>query len=128
VFVAGVGGAEGVTRGAAQDAGFVRVVPGAFLGVGEDFVGGLDFGEEGGGALDVAIVAVGVEFEGFAAVGFFDSGRWWLKLRYVNCGGNRSVLVVGGCSLYAEELVVACFYLRANLGLRRPAGRLGGAH
>jgi hypothetical protein len=52
----------------------VGVIPGALLRVREDFVGGLDFGEEGGGAFDVAIVAVGVEFEGFSAVGFFDSG------------------------------------------------------
>jgi hypothetical protein len=48
------------------------IVPGALLGVGEDFVGGLDFGEEGGCAFDVAVVAVGVELERFPAVCFLD--------------------------------------------------------
>jgi len=38
----------------------VAVVPGSFLWVGEDFVGGLDFGEEFGGVLDVVVVTVRV--------------------------------------------------------------------
>jgi len=46
--------------GAPQDVALVGIVPGALLGVGEDLVGGLDVGEEGGGAVRVAIVAVGV--------------------------------------------------------------------
>lgn len=50
------------------------IVPGALLRIGEDFVGGLDFGEEGGGAVGIAIVAVGMELEGFSAVGFLDPG------------------------------------------------------
>lgn len=49
------------------------VVPGAFLGVREDFVCALDFGELFCCDFDVAVVAVGVELEGFAAVCFFDS-------------------------------------------------------
>lgn len=55
-----------------QYVSFVRIVPGALLRIGQDLVGGLDFGEEGGGALGVAIVAVGVELEGFSAVCFLD--------------------------------------------------------
>jgi hypothetical protein len=38
----------------------MRIIPGAFLVVREDLVCGSDFGEEGGGAFDVAIVAVGM--------------------------------------------------------------------
>ena len=56
-----------------EDGLLVAVVPCALLGVGENFVGRLDLGEEAGGVFDVAVIAVGVEFEGFAAVGFFDS-------------------------------------------------------
>lgn len=59
---------------AAENVAFVRIIPGAFLGVGEDFVGNLDLSEEGGGAFDVAEVAVGMEFEGFFAIGAFESG------------------------------------------------------
>jgi len=33
----------------------------------------LDVGEEFGGAFDVTVIAVWVKFEGFAAVGLFDS-------------------------------------------------------
>lgn len=51
----------------------MAVVPSAFLGIGEDFVGGADFGEGDCCGFDGAVVAVGVEFEGLAAVGFFDS-------------------------------------------------------
>lgn len=56
----------------AQYLPLVRIVPGAFLGVGEDFVGDLDFCEEFGGALDVAIVAVGVQLESLSAVRLLD--------------------------------------------------------
>jgi hypothetical protein len=45
------------------------------LRIGEDFVGGLDFGKEGSCAFDVAVVAVRVEFERFSAVGFLDPAR-----------------------------------------------------
>jgi hypothetical protein len=51
-----------------QDVSFVGIVPGAFLVVGEDFVCRLDLGKEGSGALRVAMVAVGVEFQGLLAV------------------------------------------------------------
>ena len=61
--------------GPPQDVAFVGIVPGTFLGVGENLVGRLNVGEEGGGAIRVAIIAVGVEFEGLFAVGFLDSGR-----------------------------------------------------
>jgi hypothetical protein len=44
----------------AQYVALVRIVPGAFLVVREDFVCGAHFGEEGGSAFDVAIVAVGM--------------------------------------------------------------------
>ena len=95
---------------AAQDVALVGIVPGALLGVGEDLVGGGDVREQGGGALDVAIVAVGVQLEGLAAVGLLD-------------------LVVGCSALDAEQLVVAGL----DLGLGRilavaVAGGLLGAH
>lgn len=45
--------------------------------VGEDFVGGEDLREERGRGFGVAEVAVGVQEEGFAAIGFFDSRRSW---------------------------------------------------
>jgi len=61
------------------------VVPGAFLWIGEDFVGGEDLGEEGGGSFCVAVVAVGVEEEGFAAVGFFNSGSGMKLVRLISC-------------------------------------------
>jgi hypothetical protein len=61
--------------GPPQYVSLVGIVPGALLRVGEDLVGGLDVGEKGGGAIRVAIVAVGVEFEGLFAVGFLDPGR-----------------------------------------------------
>ena len=38
----------------------VAIVPAPLLWVGEDFIGGLDFGEEFGGALDVTVVTVWV--------------------------------------------------------------------
>jgi len=60
---------------AAQDRVPVRVVPGALLRVGENFIGGRDFREEGGCRFDIAVVAVGVEFKGFAAIGFFYSRK-----------------------------------------------------
>lgn len=41
---------------------------------------GLDFGEGSGGGFDCAEVAVGVQLEGFAAVGFFDSVEWVLRV------------------------------------------------
>ena len=53
----------------------VGIIPGPFLWVREDFVSGLDLGEEFCGALDVAVVAVWMQLEGFAFVGFFYSGR-----------------------------------------------------
>jgi hypothetical protein len=43
---------------APQDIPLVGIVPCALLGIGEDLVGSLDFGEEGSGAVGVAIVAV----------------------------------------------------------------------
>lgn len=64
----------------------VRVVPGALLGVREDLVGGLDLGEALRGPLDVAVVPVRVQLEGFLPVGFLDpmAGRQtvlgWLAL------------------------------------------------
>lgn len=56
-----------------QDVPLVGIVPGALLVVGEDLVGSLDFGEEGGGALDVAVVAVGVQLEGLFAICLLES-------------------------------------------------------
>jgi hypothetical protein len=56
-----------------QYVSFVGVIPGAFLVVGKDFVRGLDLGEEGSGAFGVAMVAVGMEFERFLAICFFES-------------------------------------------------------
>lgn len=53
---------------AAQYVSLVGIIPGAFLVVGEDFVGRLDLGEEGGGAFCVAMVAVWVQLEGFPAI------------------------------------------------------------
>lgn len=49
------------------------VIPGAFLGVGEDFVCGLDFSEADCCFFFSAVVAVGVEVKGATAVGLFDS-------------------------------------------------------
>jgi hypothetical protein len=83
----------------------VCIVPGALLGVGEDFVGRLDFGEEGGCAFDVAVVAVGVEFEGFLAVGFLDSMFCMLVLR-TDMRIREVVLLVGCVPLYSQEHIV----------------------
>jgi hypothetical protein len=43
--------------------------------VGEDFVCGLDLGEESRGTFGVAMVAVGVEFERFLSVRLFESEK-----------------------------------------------------
>jgi hypothetical protein len=43
------------------------------LVVREDFVCGLDLGKEGGGALGVAMVAVGMQFERLFAICLFES-------------------------------------------------------
>lgn len=48
--------------GPVEDLLAVGIVPGAFLWVREDFVGGLDFGEEGGGFGNIVVIAVWVEF------------------------------------------------------------------
>jgi hypothetical protein len=56
-----------------QYVSLMRVIPGALLLVGEDFVRGLDLGEEGGGAFRVAMVAVGVEFERLFAICLLES-------------------------------------------------------
>lgn len=61
------------TFGAAEDGGFMGVIPGAFLRVGQDFVGGLDFGESNRGFFFCTVVAIGMKVEGATAVGFFDS-------------------------------------------------------
>jgi hypothetical protein len=66
--------AAALTAAAAQDVALVGIVPGALLVVGEDLVGGLDVCKQGGCALDVAIVAVGMELEGLAAVCLFEPG------------------------------------------------------
>jgi hypothetical protein len=71
----------------------VRVVPGSFLRVGEDLVCGLDFCEEFCRVLDVAIVAVGVELECFAAVCFLDAVIW-----------SVAVVVAGQRGTYASSL------------------------
>jgi len=63
----------------------VGVVPGTFLRVREDFVGGENLGEESGGGFCVAVIAIGVEEEGFAAVGFFYSGRGVALVTQVLC-------------------------------------------
>jgi hypothetical protein len=102
--------------GPPQYVSLVSIVPGAFLGIGEDLVGGLDVGEEGGGAIRVAIVAVGVEFEGLFAVGFLDSGR--VSVMVVECGVSGA-LFVGGCSFNAQQLVVA----RLDVAIRRTSTR-----
>lgn len=94
------------------------------MGVGENFVGGLDFGEEGGCTFDVAIVAVRVEFERFAAVGFLDPEEWQSVSRHMNRSGSWGVLIVGGCSLDAEELVITCLYFDSISRLGSPAGGL----
>jgi hypothetical protein len=49
----------------------VGVVPGALLGVGEDLVRGLDFGEAARGILDIVDVLVWVELERFSPVRLF---------------------------------------------------------
>lgn len=51
----------------------MRIIPGSFLGIGKDFVRGLDFGEKPRSLVDIAIIAVWVEFQRFSSVGFFDS-------------------------------------------------------
>jgi hypothetical protein len=38
----------------------VGIVPCSFLGIGENFIGRLDFGEKAGGFFDVAVVSIGV--------------------------------------------------------------------
>jgi hypothetical protein len=58
-----------------QYVSFVCIVPGTFLLVGEDFVCGLDLGEESRGTFGVAMVAVGVEFERFLSVRLFESEK-----------------------------------------------------
>lgn len=58
-----------------QYVSFVGIIPGTLLVVGEDFVGGLDLGEEGSGAFGIAMVAIGMEFERFLAICFFESGE-----------------------------------------------------
>lgn len=62
-----------VVTSSSQDGLAMGVVPGSFLGIGEDFVGRLDFGEFGGCAFDVAKVSVGVEFKSLSSVCFLDS-------------------------------------------------------
>jgi hypothetical protein len=57
-----------------QYVAFVRIVPGAFLFVGEDFVCRLDVSKEGSSALCVAMVAVRMELECFLAICLFESG------------------------------------------------------
>jgi hypothetical protein len=51
-----------------QDIAFVGIIPGAFVLVGEDLVGDLDFGEEGCGTFDVTEVAIGMQLECLLAV------------------------------------------------------------
>jgi hypothetical protein len=76
----------------------VRIVPSALLLVRQDLVCVLDIGEEGGGALDVAIVAVGVQFERFPAVRLLEStvisripGSWVMR-SYSSCVAVLSTL------------------------------------
>ncbi len=78
----------------------------------ENFVGGRDFREEGGCGFDIAIVAVGVEFEGFAAIGFFYSRKEVLERvrRGKEREGEGKVLVFSCEALDAEDFVVASFY------------------
>lgn len=54
---------------------FVGVIPSAFLRVGENFVGCLDLGEFPCGFFFCTIVAIRVQVEGSAAIGFFDSAK-----------------------------------------------------
>lgn len=57
---------------AAEDGISMGVVPSSFLRVGEDLVGGLDFGEFPCRIFDVAKVSIGVELEGLSTICFFD--------------------------------------------------------
>lgn len=61
------------TFGTAKDRGFMRVIPGAFLGIGEDFVGSLDFSKADCCFFFSAMIAIRMEVEGTAAVGLFNS-------------------------------------------------------
>lgn len=49
------------------------VVPGALLGIGEDLISGLDFGEAFGRGFDIVDVAIWMELEGFPSIRLFDT-------------------------------------------------------
>lgn len=53
---------------AAEDSIAVGIVPSSFLGVGEDLVGSLDFGEFSGGVLSVVEVTIWMELQGLLLV------------------------------------------------------------
>jgi hypothetical protein len=76
------------------------IVPGAFLVIREDFVCGSYFGEECGGAFDVAIVPVGMQFERFLAIRLLESGTL-LGLMMV-LWSSINTLVLCGCPIYLQ--------------------------
>lgn len=75
----------------------MSVVPGPFLGIGEDFVRRLDFGEFRSGIFDIAEVSVGMKFEGFPSVCFLDS---------VKCQDLRSIKGEGYSSLFVSRMAI----------------------
>jgi hypothetical protein len=56
-----------------QDRIAVGVIPRSLLGVGENFISGLDLGEFRCGSLDVSVITVGVKFKSLPPVGLFYS-------------------------------------------------------
>ena len=81
----------------AQYIALVRIVPGALLLVGEDFIGGLDVSEEGRRAISIAMVAVGVQFECLPAVCLLESAR----LDGHSTAGRTALLILRCRSLHA---------------------------
>lgn len=60
---------------ASQDDITVGIIPGSFLGIRQNGIGRLYFGEQLGRLFDVPIIPVGMEFEGFLFVSFLDPIR-----------------------------------------------------
>jgi hypothetical protein len=50
----------------------MRVVPGTFLGIGENLVGGLNLGEFSRRILDISIVSIGMQLESLFSVRLLD--------------------------------------------------------
>lgn len=124
----------------------MRIVPGALLGVGEDFVRGLDLSKFPSRILDVVKVSVWVQFKGFALVRFADPvekgsgvGKGLVMVLYQQTNMQAreysqdqgvSILVLGCSTLNPHKLIVASLsHNRVGiLAIGRPVGGLLGPH